>query len=354
MGKSFFRSCASFAAGLGALFGFGAAGPGLGVPAMAADTLTIASFGGVLDTHYKIIFKPFEESRKVEIRWIPGTAAGNVAKLAATKDAPEFDLVLSENFSFRQGAQQGLFAPIDESIVTNFKDVSPLAKPKTKDGVGIGFLFQGVFYREDELGKRGIAPPRGWADLTRPEFCNIVGMMDPNVVTTLHAMLALSGGKASNIDQGIATLAKLKNCVPVLEPSSSALEDKVSRGTYLVGGHNSIRIIPMTKSGMAIRFVVPEEGSIISYSAISVAKNSANAKLAQEFINFFLSPEAQKGLMEMLFYLPVNTKVAVPTDLQKLGLPSPKALENVIAVDEDEITANRREWNQKVNRAFSR
>lgn len=323
-------------------------------PARCADNLTIASFGGVLDEHYKIIFKPFEESKNVTIRWVPGTAAGNVAKLAATKDAPEIDLVLSENFSFRQGAQLGLFAPIDETIVTNYKDVSPLAKPKTNDGVGIGFLFQGVFYREDEVAKRGWTPPRGWTDLTRPEFCGHVGMMDPNVVTTLHAMLALSGGKPANINEGIATLAKLKNCLPVLEPSSSALEDKVSRGTYLVGGHNSIRIIPMTKRGVPIRFVVPEEGHLISYSAISVAKNAPNPKLAQEFVNYFLDPVAQKGLMEMLFYLPVNSKVAVPDGLQRLGLPSPSVLANVLRVDEDEITKNRREWNQRVHRAFAK
>src|SRR5208337_1711305 len=166
---------------------------------------------------------------------------------------PEYDVAISENLSMAIGSEQHLWAPVDETIVTNYKDLMPQARPKTNDSVGVGIYFAGFFYNPQEFEKRGWPPPKSWNDLFRPEFCGHIGIMHPNVSYTLHTVLMLAGGDPARFNEGIAKLAKLKDCIPVLEPSAPKLEEKVQLGEYLVGIHGNIRVGYLMKRGYPVK-----------------------------------------------------------------------------------------------------
>jgi putative spermidine/putrescine transport system substrate-binding protein len=345
------RACAFLAPGL-ALFLLHA------VPAHAqspgSTVLTVASLGGQLDQVFKEAFKPFEEKYNVTIRWVPGVAAENVAKVAASKANPEFDVALVENVGHSIGSEQHLWAAVDESIVTNYKDLIPHARPKNNDGVGIGIYLAGFFYNAPEFEKRGWAPPKSWNDMFRPEFCGHIGIMHPNVSYTIHTMLMLAGGDPARISEGIAKLAKLKNCIPVLEPSAPKLEEKAQLGEYLIGIHGNIRVGYLIKRGYPIKFVYPEEGSVEAFSVAAAVKGAPNPRLAQEFMNWFISPDVEKQVMEGLYYGPTNTKVPVSEDLVQYGVPDAAVMKKVIYIDDSTIVDRRRDWVRQTERALSR
>lgn len=314
--------------------------------------LVVASFGGQLDNVYRTIFKKFEADNGVAIQWVPGTAPGNVAKLAATRNAPEYDLVLFENVTQRLASTQGLLAPVDETIVTHYKDLSPRARPKGHDGAAIGAFVTGIYYRRDEFKKRGWPAPVSWNDLSRPALCGYLGLERPGQVHTLNAVLMLGGGDPARIDQGIARYAALAKCARVLEPAAAKHEEKILMGEYPVGVYSSIRTLPLIKRMPELAFVLPKEGAIVSSTMVAAVKGAPNARLAQAFINWFLSPQSQAELMRQLFYSPANIHVAIPQDLLEMGIPDQKTLARMPVIDDDLLVEHRRDWTRKMEQAL--
>ncbi|THU05449.1 extracellular solute-binding protein [Lampropedia puyangensis] len=330
----------------------------LAAQAQGADTrqnrIVVASFGGQLDETYKKIFAQFEKDNNVTIDWVPGTAPNNVAKLAATRNAPEYDVVLFENVTQRLASTQDLLAPIDTTIVTNYQDTAEGARAKDNDGVGIGAFVTGIYYRKDAFAKNGWAAPTSWNDLARPEFCNHLGLEKAGQVYTLNAVLMLAGADVSKIDQGISRFTELAKCARVLEPAAAKHEEKILLGEYQVGVSATIRTLPLVRKLPDLAFVLPKEGAIPSYTMVAPVKGAPNAAGAQKFINWFLAPQSQQTLVRELFYSPVNTKVEVPADLVVLGVPTQTVLAAQPKIDNDVLVKDRRDWTRKLERALER
>ncbi len=316
--------------------------------------LNIASLGGQLDKVFKKAFAPFEQEKGITIRWNPSVSAENLAKVVATKANPEFDVALVENLSHSIGSARGLWATVDEKVVTNYADLYPQARPKNNDGVGIGFFLAGLFYRSDEFQKRGWAAPTSWEDLFRPEFCGLIGLQHPNVSYTIHTIIMLAGGDPNRAEKGIERLAKLKDCIPVLEPSAPKLEEKIQLGEYLVGIHGNIRTVYLIKQGAPVKFTYPKEGTVAAVTIAAPVKNAKNAALAQEFINWYIRPDVQKQIMEGLYYGPTNRKVEISAEMKSLGVPDSELMKKMITVDDSVIVDKRRDWVRQIERALAR
>jgi putative spermidine/putrescine transport system substrate-binding protein len=321
-------------------------------PSGPPTTLVVGTFGGELGASLKEVYKPFETQYNVTIRWIPGeSSAENVARVAATKAKPEFDLVFGDGMSFYVGVAQGLWADIDESIVTRYKDLAPQAKIPSHDVINYGFWLTGFFYQDKEFAKRGWKPPTKWDDLFRPEFCGRIGILNPNVSYGLHAVLMLGGGDPARAGEAIAKIAANKNCIPVLEPTTAQLDQKIQLGDYLIGATGNIRVLPQIKKGAQVKFLIPDEGSLIGTSTLSAVKNSAHPQLDQEFLNWILRPDVQVKLMEKAFYGPTNMTVAVPADMAELGVPNMEVINRSKAIPDKIVYDNRRAWIREIERA---
>lgn len=323
-------------------------------PSTVPSTLVVGSFGGHLDEIYRKVFVPFEKKFNVTIRWVPSSSNENLAKVAATRNQPEFDNVLIENVGLAAGHAQGLFEPVDPSIVTHYVDVIAPARLVGDAGVGFGLLYQGLFYRPDVFAQKKWAPPESWSDLFRPEVCSQLGFLDPNVTDGMRVLMALAGGDVARVPDVIARLATLKDCLTTLEPSSPKMEEKLQLGEYSLGVINSIRAIPIVKRGFPIKFVLPKEGTVAAYSVAAAVKGAPHARMAQEFLNWFLAPEVQAQLMSELFYSPVNRKVRVPEDLRALGVLDQDGMQKLIPVSDEAVVAQRQNWVRQVRRAMSR
>ena len=334
-----------------------AAGIGLSGPSAHAQyqgqTLTVASWGCALDKTYQKAFAGFEQKYGVTIKWVPGTTSENAAKVLASRANPEYDIAMLDDVAFEGVSKAGALAKLDPAIVTNLADILPQAIGHRRDGIAIGFNPTGFFYNNVEFAKRGWAPPRVWNDIFRPEFCHHIGFNDPGVSYFFNMTAMLVGGDVSKMKDGIDKFLKLKGCFATLEPSSAKLEEKIQLGEYLVGIHGSVRVVPLAKAGYPVRFVVPEDGTALSYTAAAPVANGPHPKLAQEFINWFLTPETQTILMTDATYVPVNPKVKIPDELRQIGMSGPEAVAKWVELDRDAITEQRRNWARQVERGLA-
>ena len=319
----------------------------------ANTTLTVASWGGKIDETLKKAMDGFEQQFGVKIRWVPGNSTENAAKVVATKANPEFDVVMLDDVGLvAVSDMKDVITKLDLNILTNYADLRPQAKFPSMDGVPVGFNFLGIFYNEEEFKKRGWSPPTTWNDLYRAEFCNSIGFMHPNLSYTINLLVLFAGGDVNKVPDTIEQLAKLKGCITTLEPSASKLEEKLQLGEYLVGVNGGIRVLPLALAGYPVRFVIPSEGSTLSSTTASVVRGGKE-KLAQEFLNWLVSPRSQQVLMEEAFYVPANSKVDIPQKLAEMGMPGAEALTHAVDLDRHAIIEHRREWARKLERALA-
>lgn len=314
--------------------------------------LVVASFGGNLDQVYRRALADFEGRHGVRIDWVPGTAPGNIAKLQAGRDAPEYDVVFCENITQRQASQQGLLAPVDAAQVAHYAALTDRARPQGQDGAGIGGFVTGIYYRPAAFAERGWAAPAGWADLERSEFAPVLGLERATQVYTLNAVLMLAGADPARIDEGIARFARIARGVQVLEPTASKHEEKILLGDYLIGVNSTIRALPLVARQPDLAFVLPAEGAVVSHTMAAPVRGAPNPQLAQAFVNELLSPDVQQILMRELFYSPVHRDVAVPDDLRGLGVPDQQTLARMPRIDDDQVVAQRRDWTRRLERAL--
>ena len=319
--------------------------------------LVIITPGGQLNTVLREIALPFEKENNVKIEWVSAAAATEiVAKVTASKASPDYDVAFLDDLSLRMGSDLGLWAPVDEKIVTNHRFLLPNAVQATKDGVGYGLFYGIMFYNPAEFKKNGWAPPTSWSDLLRPEFCGKASFFHPNVSYGLHALIML-GGNVAKIDEGIEKLAAKRNCFPVLETAIAKFEEKVQLGSYVVGNIPNIRAITLIQKGVPIQTVVPKEGTLIGAATVSAIQNPKNPErvaMAQRFMNFIISPPAQQTLMNKMYFSPTNSQVAMSEEMIKVGLINTEQLKTMPAVQPDLIVKNRQAWARSVDRAMAR
>jgi putative spermidine/putrescine transport system substrate-binding protein len=318
--------------------------------------LVIAIPAGAIGDFYKTVAKPWEDSHpNVTVDWINTvTSTDIVTRAIAEKAAPQVDLIHTDSVNVAVGDKEGVWEPLDPQKIPNIADLAPGSLMESRAGVAWATYYGGIFYRTDVFEKNGWAAPTGWDDLFRPEFCGKVGLQVPTSSYTLHMLLGLAHGDVAKVPDAIARIKEHAECFPVLETVSS-LEQKIASGEYVIGVHGAIRVIPLTLKGVPVRFVKPAEYPVGSHSTISRVRNGpGDGDLANDFINFLLSPETQTQFMTHLFYGPVNQKVVVTPELEKLGVPVPGKDSGFIFPPEDQVLEHRKEWGQMLERALAR
>lgn len=70
--------------------------------------------------------------------------------------------------------------------------------------------------------------------------------------------------------------------------------------------------VSMEKPNVA--FVIPEEGSTVTFDNFTVVRNSRNSKLAHEFINFMYRPEIAAENMNEIMYVTPHTEAVKLVD----------------------------------------
>lgn len=314
--------------------------------------------GGQLGDVLKRAFIPWERDNNIKIDWVVGTSTELVSKVAAAKDNPEFDVNFGDELSAFSASSRGLLSRIDESIVTNYKDVVPRARSDTNDAVGYGTFSAALFYNPAEFEKRGWTPPKVWKDLLRPEFCKVTSWFHVNVSYGAAALIMLAGGDPAQVEsKAIPLVIANKNCITVFETSPPKLEEKVQLGDYLLGNIPMQRAQALIDKGVPIKVLIPEDGVPAAFATASVVKNDAKPermKLGQRFINNLLDAGVQKAVLETMYYGPSNQKVTISRELVARGVLDADAIKRMVNVSPKEVAEFRQQWARTLDRGMAR
>lgn len=193
--------------------------------------------------------------------------------------------------------------------------------------VGIYAGALGYSYNTRELARRGIAAPRCWADLIKPEFRGEVQVADPNTSGTAYTMLATLV-QLKGEEPAFEFLRALHRNVNQYTRSGAAPARAAATGETLVGITFLHDAVTQKVGGAPVELVAPCEGTGYEIGSMSIIRGARNLEQAKRFYDWALSAEAQAiGAEAKSYQLPSNRATPIP--------PEAPRFENVRLIDYD-------------------
>jgi putative spermidine/putrescine transport system substrate-binding protein len=312
--------------------------------AMAADSVTVISYGGASkEAQVGAFYKPFEKETGTKL--IAGEWNGEMAKVKAMVDTKSvsWDVLDIEDTDIVRGCEDGLFEKLDYERL-GIKE--PLVEgAKSECGVGI-FVWSNVLaYNADKLK----VAPTGWKDFWdlkkfpgkrslrksargALEFALMADGVAPGEV---YKVLSTPAG----VDRAFKKLDEIKPSIQWWEAGAQPPQYLMSGDVVMSSSYNG-RIHAAQESGANLKIVW--DGNLYQFDDWAILKGTPNLDAAYKFISFAMRPEQQKLYTEKMAYGPSNTAAAALLD-KKLAsaLPTaPENMKNALQMDVDFWTEN--------------
>ncbi len=173
---------------------------------------------------------------------------------------------------------------------------------RTSDYVGAAVLYMVAIYHN------GIPAPHSWADLADPRYAK-AALPDPGFAASALGTL---GYFSSAPGYGVSFYEHLRKGGAVQVSSPDEVTTGVAQGIYRAGITIASSAYAAKQAGSPVGVSWPEPGAIAVYGPIALAKRSAHAALAKEFITFVISKRGQQVLGKAGSY-PALPGIAGPT-----------------------------------------
>jgi putative spermidine/putrescine transport system substrate-binding protein len=320
---------------------------GATTPAVAADNeIVFGGFGGSFEKSLKATVIPmFEKKFNAKVIYVAGTSAQLNAKVFANPKNPGIDIIWGTDSSYYIGRKAGIWAQLDKKEMTNFADLYPFAIYKDGTGVMMGIQSFGIEYNTKVFKEKGWAPPTSWEDLWDPKYKgHVVAYNLPiGYATVFFSVVAeLTKSKPGNWEPAWEKIAKLvPNALTFVNPPAQ-VDALFATGGGWIGFNGSARIGQLAAHGVPVALAVPKEGAVVNPNQFVLVKNGPNAALANKFINFALSVEAQEQIAKTMLLGPVNKKVKLDADAAT-KVPYGEATEKLWLIDQDPVNENIKE-----------
>ncbi|MCC5575592.1 ABC transporter substrate-binding protein [Microtetraspora sp. AC03309] len=254
----------------------------------------------------------FQRKTGIKTGFVRLSSGEAVARLRASKDSPEFDVM-------HGGPADGYVAAKQENLLAAYS--SPVAgdiPARYKDpegywtGVYVGAL--GFCSNTGVLKRLGLSAPTSWQDLLAPKLAKQVGSAHPATSGTAYVavwtQVMLHGGDQ---DAALEYFKKLKTNVLQYSKSGSAPGQQAGRGEIATGVIFAHDCVKFQDEGMTdLQLTYPAEGTGYEVGAVGLIAGARNPDAAKKYIDFALSPEAQEiGPTVKSYQLPTNPKATV-------------------------------------------
>lgn len=271
-----------------------------------ADTVTVVtSFPRDMTDPFKVAFEKAHPGTTLEV--VSRNTNAAVSHLKETRNANTVDLMwASAPDAFEVLKAEGLL----EKVQINAQGVPdavggyPINDP---DGTYFGFAASGygIMYNTRYIKANDLPVAKEWDDLKRPEYNGHVAMAAPSRSGTTHLTVeTLLQGEGW--EKGWATWKWISGNMNTVTERSFGVPDAVNSGSTGFGIVIDFFGLASKASGFPVELVYPSVTAIVPAN-IGVIKNAPNQEGAKKFVEYLLSPEGQKVLLNpAIMRLPVN------------------------------------------------
>jgi putative spermidine/putrescine transport system substrate-binding protein len=339
--------------------------PALGMrSARAADfdgqTLRVGTWGGSWRDSLEKTVGTKIEARGAKIDYVLDSPTGNTAKLIAARGrsapidnmegAPELQASLIE---------AKLIQKLDVSAIPNAKSLLPFARGEY--GVITLATLDGVVYNTAKYQELGLPPPAKYSDLINDKLAGRVAFPDINHTQHWNAVVGLAyeaGGDERTLIKAIDLVNQMKPAN--FYGSSVDLATKFGAGEIWAAPWHAGFVVRLKRTGLPVAIGYTHFGA--KYAALwpvlhHIISDSPNTKIAEAFLDTYLSPEAQFEHTKFTGSLPMNpdarTRLSTDSENKDVLMFSDQELSNAYLIDFTKVDLPkwREAWNRDVKRA---
>ncbi len=289
---------------------------GAAVPALAevSGQITLMAYSGIFQDKYaEAVVKPFEAANPgVKVNYYTtGNSAQMLGTLRAQKGSPQVDVVIFDASTSLIGDKEELLAklPVSESPVIG--DLASQAIIKKGYGPAVTFDNLVIIYNKTKFA----TPPKSISVLWDPKLKGRLGISAmPNIQgAALLAIVSKWQGQdyTKSVSKAVKKLAELAPSVQTFDPKPDGYTLVLNGDLDMATGWNARAQYYAEKNPDKLGVMLPEEGSVMQINTINLVEGAPNAAAAKAFIDYALSPEAQKAFTEAMYYAPVNPKAEI-------------------------------------------
>jgi iron(III) transport system substrate-binding protein len=291
-------------------------------PLVARGQGALTVYCSILDEQCRTGVAAFERASGIKVTMVRKSTGETYAQIRAEASNPRADVWWGGPADpHMQAAGEGL---LDEYRSPRLSELHPWAQTLARQsqyrvaGIYLGAL--GIGYNTEVLKKKNIPAPKCWADLLDPRLKDEVQMADPNSSGTAYVMLA-SIVQLMGEDKGFAYLKALHRNMNQYTKSGIAPVKATATGETSVGIAFMHDMVTMKVQGAPVQTLAPCEGTGYEIGAVSLVKGRANAEASRKFLDWTLSPEAQKLVFADLkiYSIPSNKASPVHPDAPKIA-----------------------------------
>lgn len=153
-----------------------------------------------------------------------------------------------------------------------------------------------VFFYNTKLLPYGTAPD-SWGELLTPEWQGKVAFADPNVSSSCYT--ALCTAIVAQPDREPAEVIDSFFDCAALQSGSARIQEVVSDGSYMIGIVLEEAAVKQSKLRHDVDFLYPSDGSSALPDGTAIVKGCSNLQAAKKFIDFTISEDAQRLVVDM-------------------------------------------------------
>lgn len=314
--------------------------------------LRVTTWGGSYQATYESLAEAFEKEYNCRVEWVVGSSPDHLIKARLG----QVDVVTNTLLNSIAGEKEGLWAPLDPAKIPNMANLYENAVYSDYTifaNVGDYVLA----YNTDRITEA----PKSWDELWNPDYTNSVVIYGIDHIPTLSLMVMeadQNGGSIDNIEPGIDRMAELMksgNLVGSLDVESQMVS-LFETGDAAIGMLATGRMRDLLSKGVTnVAFTRPEEGTFPLISSINIHKDATYPDMAANFVNYVLSPEVQVAFATRNLYAPTVNNAEVPADSPyRELLVMGDTFGRLYLPDQEKITANKAEWQQKLSQKAGR
>jgi ABC-type Fe3+ transport system substrate-binding protein len=273
---------------------------------------------------------------------------------------------------FASQAKKGRLAPLRvfESQPQLFGGDGPVPETFTgeryypPDHVWVGTCMSqfGICYNPDVLKRLGVPSPTQWSDLSDPRYAGTLALADPTksgsvarafellVQSQMQRALTTAGEKRAGVmdsgwTAGLQLIQRLAANSRYFTDSASKIPLDVGQGNASAGmcidfyGRSFAETLVSKSGDPRVVWIAPVGGTTLSGDPIAVLKGADSPEVAQSFVEFCLSPEAQilwfgkPGSLHgpkarALHRTPIRRDIYTPENLANSTMPHAKPYED--------------------------